>query len=302
MYINGIGALLPEVRSEGDPKMALASEPDYEGYIHPNQLRRMSRMVRMGLWAGKKCLQDASVETPDAIITSTAYGANEDTEKFLRSISGNESTGSPTFFIQSTHNVLGGQLALLMGCRGYNMTYTQGEFSFESGLIDSQLLLSENGGNILCGAADELTPLMANFHRAANKDNGNRIEAEGYVFFLLSATPGPKNYGAIIEIIVEADNAERFKEDVQSTFKHRNINEKNTLIICSDEEDVKFAGISSSYQTQTLNEELHDLSIYSAAALYKGIEKLKQTNYTYLAIVKQNQGRYLRMLLIQKPD
>src|SRR5690348_12102657 len=143
MYINGMGAVLPEVKPEGNNLIGVAAEPDYTGYINPNQIRRMSRMVRMGLWAGKRCLQDASVEIPDAIITSTAYGANEDTEKFLRSISDNGSTGSPTSFIQSTHNVLGGQLALLLGCRGYNMTYTQGEFSFESGLIDSQLLLSE---------------------------------------------------------------------------------------------------------------------------------------------------------------
>ena len=182
------------------------------------------------------------------------------------------------------------------------MTYTQGELSFESGLLDSRLLLSENGGTILCGAIDELTPLMTDFHRAANKDDLNRIESEGYVFFLLASEPGRSNHGSIIDMIVEQNNAERFKELIRSSFTNKNINEKNTLVVCSNQEDLKFAGISPIYQTEMLHEKLGDISMFTAAALYKGIEKIKQTDYTYLAIVKQNKGKYLRMLLIQKPD
>src|SRR5687767_3416498 len=110
MYINGIGSILPSVEERNGNKFGVCVEPEYGELINANQLRRMSRLVRMGMWTAKQALLDANIQNPDAIITSSAYGCNEDTEKFIRSLSPDSSTGSPTPFIQSTHNALGGQL------------------------------------------------------------------------------------------------------------------------------------------------------------------------------------------------
>ena len=59
-------------------------------------------------------------------------------------VDSNESALNPTPFIQSTHNTIGSQIALLLQCQGYNQTYTQRAFSFENVLLDAILELKEN--------------------------------------------------------------------------------------------------------------------------------------------------------------
>ena len=49
---------------------------------------------------------------------------------------------TPTSFIQSTHNTVGGQIALGLECKGYNFTYVHASISFESALLDAQLQLA----------------------------------------------------------------------------------------------------------------------------------------------------------------
>ncbi len=65
---------------------------------------------------------------------------------------------TPTAFIQSTHNTIGAQIALLLGCNGYNNAFVHRGFSFESALLDACLLIKENEAhNVLVGAIDEIT-------------------------------------------------------------------------------------------------------------------------------------------------
>lgn len=136
-----------------------ASEPDYKKYVNPMTLRRMSRVVKMGIYAAKSCLEDAGVEMPDAIITGTGLGCIEDTEKFLVTmIKNDEKFLNPTPFIQSTHNTVSSQISLFLKCHAYNMTYSHRGLSFETALLDSMSLLAEgNAQNILTGGIDELT-------------------------------------------------------------------------------------------------------------------------------------------------
>ncbi|MBS1933249.1 MAG: beta-ketoacyl synthase, partial [Bacteroidetes bacterium] len=47
-------------------------EPDYKEFIDVKLIRRMSRIIKMGVAAGFACLKEANVEIPDAIITGTA--------------------------------------------------------------------------------------------------------------------------------------------------------------------------------------------------------------------------------------
>lgn len=137
-----------------------AVEPDYKAYIPVMQLRRMSKAVRMGVVASKVAMQQAGMESPDAICVGTAYGCLQDTESFLgKMIEQDEQMLTPTAFIQSTHNTVSGQIALLAGCNGHNLTYVHRGHSFEHALINARLHMQQHpGSNILIGAIEEQTP------------------------------------------------------------------------------------------------------------------------------------------------
>ncbi len=89
MYINGIGAISPQPLEEGikiptaKEGKVMAVEPDYSTWIDPRLLRRMSRIVSMGVTAAFMALKDAGVKMPDAIATGTGFGCLEDTGTFL---------------------------------------------------------------------------------------------------------------------------------------------------------------------------------------------------------------------------
>lgn len=153
-----------------------------------NARRRMSRIVKMGVAAGRQALADAGIDTPDAIITATGYGCVADSEKFLRSIiDSDEATLSPTPFIQSTFNTIGSQLALLTACEGYNMTYVNRFSSFDNALLDAAMAIGEGAANVLVGAADELTPAVTDILTRLGAVRRGAPLAEGAAFFLLSA-------------------------------------------------------------------------------------------------------------------
>ncbi|MDH6343596.1 hypothetical protein M2480_002418 [Parabacteroides sp. PFB2-12] len=195
VYINSIASIHPPVSEPADriPGTRLkAEEPDYKQLI-PNAgaRRRMSRIIRMGVAAATRCLQEAGEAwQPDAILTATGLGCLEDTEKFMNSFLDNdEGLLAPTAFIQSTFNTIGGQIALLLGNHGYNNTYVHRGFSLESALLDAALLLAEGkASRVLAGSIDELTDtlyaILARFGCWKNAMAG-----EGAAFFLLSDQP-----------------------------------------------------------------------------------------------------------------
>src|SRR6186713_3358632 len=170
VYIKGMGNISPQKTWDEngllDQPLAYMGdklschEPDYSSYIDPKQLRRMSRIIKMGVAAGSMALKQSGISVPNGIITGTAYGCLDDTGIFLnRMIENKEYALNPTPFIQSTHNTIGSQIALLLQCQGYNQTYTQGGFSFENALLDAMLLLKEDPQkHLLAGGVDETTP------------------------------------------------------------------------------------------------------------------------------------------------
>lgn len=137
-------------------------EPSYKDLIKPALLRRMSGVLKMGTYSAMNCL-DGGEQQPEAIIVGTGLGCVRDTISFLdQTINNDEQTLAPTAFIQSTHNSIGGQIALLLQNYRYNMTMVQNSVSFEMALLDAQLHLEvENLNTILVGGVDELTPELA---------------------------------------------------------------------------------------------------------------------------------------------
>jgi 3-oxoacyl-[acyl-carrier-protein] synthase II len=165
-------------------------EPDYKTLLDAKALRRMSRIIRMGVATANDCLRQAGEKEPGAIITGTAYGCLEDTDGFLQSlIQRKEQALQPAPFIQSTHNTVGAQIALMLQCTRYNNTFVHRGASFENALLDAILLLSEGEAEtVLAGAVDEITDtshaILQRFGLYRHVPAG-----EGAAFFLLAGQP-----------------------------------------------------------------------------------------------------------------
>ena len=223
MYIRATGNISPQKTFGHQPLVGTpveytgnrlcCIEPDYKEFIDPKQIRRMSRIIRMGVAAAMECLQEAGIKVPDAIVTGTAYGCLEDTNSFLsKMVEFKEELLTPTAFIQSTHNTIGAQIGLLLQCNNYNNAFVHRGFSFESALLDGMMLLKEKDAtNVLVGAIDEITNTshtilnrlglykqgpVSNLDIYKTKTKGT-IAGEGAAFFLLATVPSATDYAKL---------------------------------------------------------------------------------------------------------
>ena len=214
VYINGASALSIQDSLSGFQFDALerfsqsfvpAKDPDFKKYIPPMIARRMSRMIKRAITVSQIALQQAEIEIPDAIIFGTGLGCIEDTEKFLNAVLDQEERFlQPSFFIQSTHNTIASQVAMRLGCHGYNNTLVQRGLSFESALLDAILLFEEGRAHsILTGGHDELTSTYFSLLNKAGYYSYNEVTGignfagEGSVSFVLSDEPKEKSYAQI---------------------------------------------------------------------------------------------------------
>jgi 3-oxoacyl-[acyl-carrier-protein] synthase II len=194
-------------------------EPVYKDHINPVLARRLSRYIKMGVTTALTSLKDAGIEMPGAVITGTGLGSIEDNEKILSAMyEFQERLINPTHFIQSTHNTISSQIAIMLKCHNYNNTYVHRGFSFESALLDGMLLLQEGlAETALIGGVDALTEdHYKNFtliNRWRNNDHGSLkmiehpgegiIPGEGSAHFVISSQPADNTYAVIdgIELI-----------------------------------------------------------------------------------------------------
>jgi len=225
-YIRGVGMISPQAtfQQEGfldnpveyNNNQLNVIDPGYKNYIDPKLTRRMSKVIKMGVAAAKICLDDAGISMPGAILVGTGLGCMEDTENFLTDlVKNNERLLTPTSFIQSTHNTVAAQIALMLKCHELNFTYVHRGISFELALQDAMMHLNEGtASHILAGGVDELTNVtfdilkrmgiikknnVSNFSIYADHDKGT-IYGEGAGFFMLSSSEDPKNYAKILQV------------------------------------------------------------------------------------------------------
>ncbi|SHF43053.1 3-oxoacyl-(acyl-carrier-protein) synthase [Arenibacter palladensis] len=226
VYINSIGSIsaqktfdnndfLEEIVTYQDNIIPVI-EPNYKDFIPPAAARRMAKGIKMGVVASKIALEEANLTDIDAIITGTGMGCVRDSEKFVTAIlDNNEQFLTPTSFIQSTHNTVAGQIALGIGCKGYNFTYVHSSVSFESALLDAfmQLELKE-AENILVGGVDEsgdhtnaihkliqhIKPEKINSKELLHSKTGGAVFGEGANFFVLSNKKQDYSYAQLLGI------------------------------------------------------------------------------------------------------
>lgn len=217
-------------------------EPDYKTLIDPKLIRRMSRIIKMGVATGMDCLHQAGVNAPDAIITGTAYGCLEDTNTFLsKMVQQNEEALSPTAFIQSTHNTISAQIALLLQCHQYNNTFVNGGASFENALLDAMMLLYEGeASNVLIGGIDEITTNshavlkrmglyrdqpVSNFELLNTPARGT-MAGEGSAFFMLSREASGNDWAKIdgVSSFYKPHNTAEIKQQISIFLQSQNTN------------------------------------------------------------------------------
>jgi len=183
-YINSIGAISPQSTVVDDHFACV--EPVYKEFINPVQLRRMSRILKMGLGASSICINRLPEAKIDAIVVGTGLACIIDLEKFLISVlDGNEHGLSPIPFINSSHNTVAAQIAMMHKITGYNNTYCHRGASFESALQDALMLLEEGEAqHVLVGGIDEYS---RHYQTYISEEYGlkNALLGEGAVFFIL---------------------------------------------------------------------------------------------------------------------
>jgi len=248
-YINGIGCVSAQNSSEDflienysqlSERIVHAYKPNYRNYIKPAMIRRMSTGVKMGVVASSIALKDAQVALPDAIISGSGLGCSIDSDKFLKKIvDNNEEFLTPTSFIQSTHNTVGGQIALGLACKAYNVTYVHNALSFESAMLDAQLMLNEGESTILFGGVDELGAYTTSLYDLIGhvKKEGETtpntpgaIFSEGSQFFVLEDYQTENSYAKLVDVSLH--NALP-KDKIQETL-HQFLAENNLTIDAID--------------------------------------------------------------------
>lgn len=194
---------LQPIISSDDNKLHVV-DVDYSKFISPVAIRRMSRLLKIGISSGMRCLQDAGVTQPDGIITGTSHGSKKDMEQFVQDlITLKEEALNPTYFIQSTYNSVNGWLAMQSKSTGYNQTYVHRGASFEMALFDAYLMLQDatKPEYYLVGGFDELTDnyfvikekidywkkeAINSLHLLEHSDTAGTIAGEGSAFFVAS--------------------------------------------------------------------------------------------------------------------
>jgi 3-oxoacyl-(acyl-carrier-protein) synthase len=243
VYINGAACIsvqdtlnenfFQNLKSETSLQVLKAIEPNYKEFIPPAASRRMSKTVKMSSVASQFALKEAKIENPDAIIVGTGIGCSQDSEKFLKNVlDNNEEFLTPTYFIQSTHNTVAGQIALGLQCHAYNYTYVNTSSSLEFSFLDAKLQINDGEAeNILVGSTDEQTDRTMELYKLnktikkeenlpvnyLNSTTEGVIWGEGASFFVLGKDKTENSYAQLKDIQIsnrlDLDETQQFIED-----------------------------------------------------------------------------------------
>ena len=285
-YINGIGNVSVQNSSdnanffdgftEEKTNVILVHKPNYKEYIKPNLIRRMATGVRMGVVASTVALREAGVENPEAIITGTGMGCLIDSKNFLKKmVDNNEKFLTPTSFIQSTHNTVGGQIALGLACKSYNVTYVHSATSFESSLFDSLMMLEDNVHNILVGGVDEISDYTVDLYKLIehvkneetlsegilNSKSKGAVFGEGAQFFVLDSQKNKNTYAVLKDV-----KTYNTLDQAEVTNKLIRFLERNDLKL--DDIDVVILGINGDVDYDHYYSNLQDTIFNNTPQLY----------------------------------
>ena len=335
IYIRGTGNISPQITYGDVPFLNEAVEycdnrltciePDYKDVIDPKMIRRMSRIIKMGVASASVCLKDAEVEIPGAIVTGTAYGCLQDTDVFLtKMIEQNEELLTPTSFIQSTHNTIGAQIGLLLKSNNYNNTFVHRGFSFESALLDSIMYLKENSAStVLTGAIDEITDnshaILSRFGLYKNENVSNcnlyktsskgTIAGEGAAFFLLANESSANDYAELngVYTFYKPEDFKEIEKNISSFFASQLITiDDIDLVITGKNGNIKDDKVYTDLQKTVFNNiqlaHYKNLSgeypTSAAFALWLAINIIKSRSVPAILSMENNSEKRIKKILI----
>ena len=258
-YINGLGVLSPQKTYDNNEflpqitsyhtNMLHCIAPDFKQYINPIQLRRLSRMLRVGLTAAIICIKDSGNVKPDGIITATGYGFLNDTAKFVdEMLQQQEKHITPTHFMQGTYNALSGLVALTVKCNGYNNTYVSKGFSFETSLQDAMMQLNDDeASSFLVGAYDEADEVQYKVNtrvghykteaidstKLFEHPGKGSIQGEGAAFFYLAKEKSDSSWCVLrsVRMVYKPETAEELSSELKNFLAAQNITPKDIDIL-----------------------------------------------------------------------
>jgi len=334
-YINGIGIISPQNTFntkafltdviEHNSSSLRCVEPSYKEFLNPTMARRMARIIKMSIAASAICMKDAEVEMPDAIMTGTALGCLEDTEKFLLAIIENdEQFLTPTSFIQSTHNTVSAQIALQLKCMNYNFTYVHKGFSFESSVLDALMTIADNEGqNILVGGHDEMTDkyyrvcdridywkkeAVSTMELVNSKSNGS-IAGEGSAFFILSKDKSEHTYAKLkgIKSVFKPTNNPEVENNITEFLNSKGLKKEDIdVVVYGINGDARYDGmyhnLKDNYFTNSTSTYFkHLCGEYQTAgsfAMWVAAMMLKKQTIPSVLLIGENKHQSIKNVLI----
>ncbi|SDE81615.1 beta-ketoacyl synthase N-terminal-like domain-containing protein [Epilithonimonas hungarica] len=266
------------LQPENSTQVLKAIEPNYKEFIPPAASRRMSKTVKMSSVASQYALKEAGIENPDAIIVGTGMGCSQDSEKFLKNvIDNNEEFLTPTFFIQSTHNTVAGQIALGLQCHGYNFTYVNSSSSLEFSMLDAKLqILDGEAENVLVGSTDEQTERTMELYKLnntikkeenlpvdfLNSKTDGVIWGEGSSFFVLGKDKTEDSYAELKDIqIVNTLDLDKTRQFIEVFLAKNNLT--------TNDIDAVILGFSGDSKSDTYYQNASELFPDSSLLYYK---------------------------------
>ena len=158
----------------GESCKGILSLDDISAILPAHRVRRLKRLPRMVMALAEDArIRSGAKDPPASIFFGTGWGALSETHAFLKGLyETGERFPSPTDFIGSVHNAPAGQVAMMYGTTGANVTTTGGDTSFEQALIAAGYLGRGKDRTTLVVGADEYhEPLSALFDPSVRADN-----------------------------------------------------------------------------------------------------------------------------------
>ena len=178
LWIAGTGLLSPEGVTAEIALPAGAARTSFPALRCPDRLttetipaarlRRLGRAQKLALVAAERAAREAGSrgageDARRAVLVGTGLGEMGQTAAFLENlVRKHEAEPLPARFVNSVHNALASQIAILLGCTGENHTFTHGFASFELALWQATVALRAGRARtaLVCGA-DETSPYLS---------------------------------------------------------------------------------------------------------------------------------------------
>ncbi len=156
------------------------------------KVRRLKRFSRIALALAAAAVEDSGLkESPQSVFMGSGWGALSETYDFIDKLqSSDEKFPSPIDFVGSVHNSAAGQIAIMHGARGANITCSGGDHSFEQALLAADSFLDEDSPSAFVLGVDEFHKQFSPLFDPSITTDTLPADGGGGFYLLRQAIPG----------------------------------------------------------------------------------------------------------------